>query len=238
LARSYPHVVKKTLTSGDIHTSDEADEHLTSHLSMGESSPAADVPLPDSTVKSTDDKTKGNASKQSRTPENDDSEAILEEMAFSGAREMVYVPQPGHKMVGLRQHPVQRGDTESPSPQLEDRRQAPSGCAICLSHFRATERISWASNCECPHVFHHDCLLHWFQAVGSKDQTKKLRERPDMSDQEVLDSICRFPKLCPCCRQQFCAEMEEGTVNATPQEVLVGAAEGVDDSDGQARLDP
>lgn len=156
--------------------------------------------------------------------ESDDEEG-LEEMTFYGAYETIDIPQPGSRLPKVsndvencdenRSTNNDEGDGESTAPRQEDR-QVPSGCAICLSAFLAQEKISWASNEACPHVFHHDCLLQWFHAVGRKEKKKKLRERPEMSEQEGLDLICNFPKLCPCCRQSFCTEIENPPDEAEP----------------------
>jgi hypothetical protein len=161
---------------------------------------------PVSTLGDTD---KGKLTTNHEILDNDENEDMLEEMAVDGAREMVSVPLPGHRMILVCDDPVPGAREQTISPQYGMRRQVPSGCAICLSQFSTEERISWASNSECPHVFHHDCLLRWFQVVGSKDQKKQLRQNPDMSGEEALHLICKFPKLCPCCRQQFCTELEE-----------------------------
>lgn len=167
---------------------------------------------------------------QENTLEDGETDDILEEMAIDGAREIVHVPLPGQKMVVGAHHQKDPAAIVMPSPQVEDRRQVPSGCAICLSTFGADERITWASNRECSHVFHHDCLVHWFHTVGIKDQQKQLRLRPDMSGADALDLICNFPKLCPCCRQQFFNETEVGTSPTQLHESIVGNPEEVVDN--------
>ena len=213
-------VQKKTLSSNDFHTTDVNFDHLTSaSVSLCERIPATDdvgpaeeslaIDVETAPVSSFGDTEKWKLTTNHEMLDNDENEVTLEEMAVDGAREMVSVPVPGHKMILVCDDPVPGAREQTISSHVEMRRQVPSGCAICLSQFSAEERISWASNSECPHVFHHDCLLRWFQAVGSKDQKKQLRQNPDMSGEEALNLICKFPKLCPCCRQQFCTELEE-----------------------------
>ena len=81
---------------------------------------------------------------------------------------------------------------------------------------------------ECSHVFHQDCLLRWFQAVGSKHQAKQLQLSPTMTEKEAIDTLFKFPKLCPCCRRTFCIEMEDD-VKIESNESIVSST---DDSSG------
>jgi hypothetical protein len=48
-------------------------------------------------------------------------------------------------------------------------------CSICLEPFQVNQKVSWSSNIQCQHVFHHCCLRDWL-----------LRKTG-----------------CPCCRQVF-----------------------------------
>lgn len=132
--------------------------------------------------------------------------------------EVIYVPLPGEE------GPPERGNDQVGAR----RRQVPNGCAVCLSLFLPDEKISWSSNPDCSHVFHHDCLLHWFHEVGRKTQKRHLLLRPDMSEAEALGLLCKFPKLCPCCRQTFCAEVPEEGENKGVVEEYSGAGARVD----------
>ena len=81
-----------------------------------------------------------------------------------------------------------------------------NGCTICLTRIVAGEQVSWSSNDKCLHIFHFDCILNWFLAVGRKVQQRRLRDRlheVDPNNTEHRVQICTFPMLCPCCRQQF-----------------------------------
>ena len=88
---------------------------------------------------------------------------------------------------------------------IEADNDIPNGCAICLSEFEAGHRVTWASNGDCPHCFHEQCILNWMLAVGKK---KQLERNPnDTMDQSVdpIQLAITFPKLCPCCRRPFFA---------------------------------
>lgn len=123
----------------------------------------------------------------------DDNDDWLE--TFEGTSDMVYVPPAG-----------ETNDSGAPGP----RRQVPNGCAICLCPFEAEDKICWSFNEGCRHVFHHDCTMQWYLAVGRKTQKKRRRQQTTpLSDDEELALICQFPMLCPCCRQPFCKGNEE-----------------------------
>lgn len=84
--------------------------------------------------------------------------------------------------------------------QDTDKRDVPVHCAICLMEYDVAERVCWASNPDCTHVFHEDCIVNWLVYLG---RTKsKLRIH---SDQNVLTDaqLLNYRLECPCCRQEF-----------------------------------
>ncbi|KAL7531262.1 hypothetical protein ACHAXR_003941 [Thalassiosira sp. AJA248-18] len=79
-----------------------------------------------------------------------------------------------------------------------EKRAAPIFCAVCLMEFSITERICWASNSACTHVFHEDCILQWLIYLGRKRSKRHTFPR-NPSDKKLLD----YDLACPCCRQDF-----------------------------------
>lgn len=129
--------------------------------------------------------------RESDSASDDEMERNILVVDFQDSNQKVYLPLPG-----------QANDATDIGPS--SRRLVSSGCAICLSLFRAEENITWSSNAECTHIFHTDCVLHWYLAVGRKAHRRRVRNNPEMSDEEALSKICGFPLACPCCRQDFC----------------------------------
>jgi RING-like zinc finger len=86
-------------------------------------------------------------------------------------------------------------------------RDVPNGCAICLSEFEVGDRITWASNRNCPHCFHEQCILKWMLAVGKKKRQQRSSNVGPQDDDPVQAAI-NFPKLCPCCRRQFISSVD------------------------------
>jgi hypothetical protein len=86
-------------------------------------------------------------------------------------------------------------------------REVPNGCAICLSPFDVEDRVTWSSNRDCKHIFHHDCILDWFKSSGRRHCRRRRRgeQQGDILNytNNPLLKITRFPKHCPCCRQDF-----------------------------------
>ncbi|KAG7364612.1 ring finger domain containing protein [Nitzschia inconspicua] len=135
----------------------------------------------------------------------DEEEQAVLAFAFDEGCRKVYVPLPGQTAVGSEETVL------SPSA----RRMVNSGCAICLCTFDTGEKITWSATPECPHIFHSDCILQWYLAVGRKMQRKHIRQHPDMSNEEMLAKICDFPINCPCCRQRFCQDIQKLDVSAS-----------------------
>ncbi|KAL3927978.1 MAG: hypothetical protein SGARI_005172 [Bacillariaceae sp.] len=133
----------------------------------------------------------------------DEAEEAVLAFDFDDNHQKIYVPMSGQT---VDQIAAKDGATSN-------RRLESSGCAICLCLFEPEEKITWSANPECPHIFHSDCVLHWYLAVGRKTQKRRLRKNPDMSPDEILAKICEFPMACPCCRQEFCREI--GTLESS-----------------------
>jgi hypothetical protein len=127
----------------------------------------------------------------------DDEEELL---AFEFTDDQkVYIPLSGTSVV------IQ--NTELKEESISDsRRLVSNGCAICLCLFEQDDKITWSSNSKCTHVYHSDCILNWYLAVGRKAQKRRKRDNRNMTDEHALSLICEFPILCPCCRQDFCIE--------------------------------
>mmetsp|Transcript_103 Transcript_103/g.125 ORF Transcript_103/g.125 Transcript_103/m.125 type:complete len:225 (-) Transcript_103:720-1394(-) len=62
----------------------------------------------------------------------------------------------------------------------------PDSCAICLAKYSPGETIIRSSNPNCSHAFHEECILKWL--------LWRSRLRKDL--------------LCPCCRGNFVADIE------------------------------
>jgi hypothetical protein len=127
----------------------------------------------------------------------DDEEEFMLVEDFQQTNEVVRAPLPG-----------QQSDSDGVF------RFVPNGCAICLSKFEEGESMTYSSNVECSHVFHRDCVIRWYLAVGRKAQQRRQLTNPDIDEIELLDSICKFPMLCPCCRQTFFTNPNEDDDNA------------------------
>ena len=127
--------------------------------------------------------------------DSEDSDDELPAFEFDNDQ-MVCIPLPGQVV-----------KTEPTGSTHSSRRLVSNGCAICLSLFEEGDKITWSSNPDCCHVYHSDCALSWYLAVGKKAQKRRKRDNPTMTDEEALDLICKFSILCPCCRQEFCTEI-------------------------------
>lgn len=83
------------------------------------------------------------------------------------------------------------------------RRIESDGCAICMNPLDVGQKVVWSSNPECSHVFHHQCLLDWFLAVGAKKWKVQAARHIEMDPVSLEQEISKFPKLCPICRRDY-----------------------------------
>jgi len=65
------------------------------------------------------------------------------------------------------------------------------GCTVCLNPFEVGQTVTWSSNPTCPHVFHQECMMDWFSAVGTKiwDADVSRRERLKEPDNRDIETI-------------------------------------------------
>jgi hypothetical protein len=196
----------QTLSQTDIHESEKSQSII--EIGSGQDQESNVLPTPGS---NNDDGDAGDIeSPPVSFPQEYDHDEALKEMDLGESNVFVFVPMPGEQRQTNNSvsDKVEREEENASSTPLRIR-QAPNGCAVCLSQFYPKERISWSSNAECSHVFHQDCLLRWFQAVGHKHQEKQLRLCPSVTEEEAIQLCFNFPKLCPCCRRPFCIETED-----------------------------
>ncbi|KAL7536979.1 hypothetical protein ACHAWF_005614 [Thalassiosira exigua] len=89
-------------------------------------------------------------------------------------------------------------DVKEEGEKRTEKRSVPIFCAVCLMEFGVSERVCWASNGECTHVFHEDCILQWLITLGRKRSKKQSFPR-NPSEKRLLN----YDLACPCCRQPF-----------------------------------
>jgi hypothetical protein len=84
--------------------------------------------------------------------------------------------------------------------QDTDKRYVPVNCAICLMEYDVAERVCWASNPDCTHVFHEDCIVNWLVYLGrTKSKLLRHQDQNTLTDAQLLN----YKLQCPCCRQEF-----------------------------------
>lgn len=73
-------------------------------------------------------------------------------------------------------------------------------CAICHEGYTPSDTLCKASNSECSHVFHQECIVHWLVSLGwTKLKEKHVKENM-LSDAKLL---LDYELECPCCRRDF-----------------------------------
>ncbi len=82
-------------------------------------------------------------------------------------------------------------------------RQVPINCPICLSSYEPHQSICCSSNPECPHVFHSECITHWFVEMGRRNTDIIIIGHGTKLDEQ---SLLEYTLSCPCCRQPFLKE--------------------------------
>ena len=156
----------------------------------------------------------------------------------------IYVPLPGQKNTACieckrdtsrrdtsKRDTSKRGNSKrdidmsaSDTAVVPGKRAHSDGCTVCLNPFEVGQTVTWSSNPTCPHVFHQECMMDWFSAVGTKvwnddvSRRERLKE-PDNRDIETIKKqICNFPTKCPFCRQDFFLEgnCKEGDETSSP----------------------
>jgi len=219
LMKDYSMVLSKSDTEGNYDSKEEegscdgatietCSELLTSSISSDTNEPKNDSKNEDSddTLPDNDD-IEMQRPKASSEEEEEENDANNHECDNSQCcHRTIYVPLPGQKVVECANDESEN----SASVAFDTKKQAHSdGCAVCLNPFEVGQRAIWSSNPVCPHVYHHECLLEWFDAVGTKawEKTEKQRQaRKEMDDRDVSTiekEICDFPKLCPYCRRDY-----------------------------------
>jgi len=83
-----------------------------------------------------------------------------------------------------------------------EQRNVPHFCAICLGEFDISETISWASNSDCTHVFHQECIIQWLSTLG-----KKISKYQRFSDDPSVLQLLNYKLECPSCRQDFISKL-------------------------------
>jgi len=84
-------------------------------------------------------------------------------------------------------------------------REVPINCPICLSSYEPHQSICCSSNPQCPHVFHCECITHWFIEMGRRNNDIIIGHGTKLDEHSLLD----YTLSCPCCRQPFLQEEDE-----------------------------
>lgn len=99
-----------------------------------------------------------------------------------------------------KEEEIEKKEIEEPTTctiEMVEKRNVPIFCAVCLDSYEITDQVCWASNKECSHVFHADCILQWLISSGKKKSMDQIFEKHP-SDAKLIQY-----RQCPCCRQDF-----------------------------------
>ena len=118
----------------------------------------------------------------------------------------ISIPLPGHDVRGEvcvemkeeEQSTSKMINNEATKQPIKETRVAPIFCAVCLAKYELSERVCWASNSECSHVFHEQCILQWIVSLGRR---KTMGQQFDKNSSE--EELMKYQPECPCCRQHF-----------------------------------
>jgi len=111
-------------------------------------------------------------------------------------------------------------DTYNHNNNSNSRREVPHFCAICLGQYELDDTVSWASNSQCTHCFHKDCITQWWISSWKK------KRRTVLHTPEEKATI-----NCPMCRQPFMCWLEESCGASSKEK------ESSTDEDTQRRID-
>ena len=101
-----------------------------------------------------------------------------------------------------------------------NRREVPHFCAICLGQYELDDAVSWASNSQCTHCFHRDCVTQWWIASWKKKRRTVLHT---LEEKATIN--------CPMCRQPFMCWLEESCGASSKEK------ESLTNEDTQRRID-
>ena len=99
-----------------------------------------------------------------------------------------------------KEEDIKKKEMEEPTTctiEMVEKRNVPIFCAVCLDSYEISDQVCWASNKECSHVFHADCILQWLVSSGKKKSMDQVFEKHP-SDAKLMQY-----RQCPCCRQDF-----------------------------------
>jgi hypothetical protein len=102
------------------------------------------------------------------------------------------------KLKDVKEDPIVATEAEEKTKVKGGTRHSSIFCAICLTEYETTERVSWSSNPDCTHVFHEDCVVEWLVSLG-RTKSKQVRFFEEPTEAQLLN----YQLECPCCRQAF-----------------------------------